>query len=76
MGGRTNHYGRISLRYADYDLKPYSRDGIGTDWPITYDEIAPYYDKAEKFIGVTGSQRRDSQRAGREVSAVSSAARA
>ncbi len=56
VGGRTNHYGRISLRYADYDLKPYTRDGVGTDWPITYDEIAPYYDKAEKFIGVTGSR--------------------
>ena len=55
VGGRTNHYGRISLRYADYDLKPYTRDGVGTDWPISYDEIAPYYDKAEKFIGVTGS---------------------
>ena len=37
-------------------MKPYSRDGIGTDWPITYDEIAPYYDKAEAFIGVTGSK--------------------
>lgn len=56
VGGRTNHYGRISLRYADYDLKPYSRDGIGTDWPITYDELSPYYDKAESFIGVTGSK--------------------
>lgn len=56
VGGRTNHYGRISLRYADYDLKPYTRDGIGTDWPISYDEIAPYYDKAEAFIGVTGSR--------------------
>ena len=56
VGGRTNHYGRISLRYADYDFKPYSRDGIGTDWPISYDDIAPYYDKAERFIGVTGSK--------------------
>lgn len=56
VGGRTNHYGRISLRYADYDLKSYSRDGIGTDWPISYDEISPYYDKAEAFIGVTGSK--------------------
>ena len=56
VGGRTNHYGRISLRYADYDLKPYSRDGIGTDWPISYDDISPYYDKAEAFIGVTGSK--------------------
>jgi choline dehydrogenase-like flavoprotein len=56
VGGRTNHYGRISLRYADYDLKPYTRDGVGTDWPISYEDIAPYYDKTEKFIGVTGSK--------------------
>src|SRR5450432_3638289 len=55
-GGRTNHYGRISLRFADYDFAPYSRDGLGTDWPITYDEISPYYDKVESFIGVTGSK--------------------
>jgi choline dehydrogenase-like flavoprotein len=56
LGGRTNHYGRITLRFADYDFKPYSTDGIGDDWPITYDDIAPYYDKAEAFIGVTGSK--------------------
>jgi choline dehydrogenase-like flavoprotein len=56
VGGRTNHFGRIALRFADYDFAPYSRDGLGTDWPITYDELAPYYDKAESFIGVTGSQ--------------------
>jgi choline dehydrogenase-like flavoprotein len=55
IGGRTNHYGRISLRFADYDFKPYSTDGLGTDWPVTYDEISPYYDKAEEFIGVTGT---------------------
>jgi choline dehydrogenase-like flavoprotein len=56
VGGRTNHYGRISLRYADYDFKPYTRDGVGTDWPISYDDLSPYYDKAESFIGVTGSK--------------------
>src|SRR5258707_12913695 len=56
IGGRTNHYGRISLRFADYDFKPYSTDGLGIDWPVTYDEIAPYYDKAEGFIGVTGTK--------------------
>jgi choline dehydrogenase-like flavoprotein len=56
LGGRTNHYGRITLRFADYDFKPYSRDGLGTDWPISYEDIAPYYDKAEAFIGVTGSK--------------------
>jgi choline dehydrogenase-like flavoprotein len=56
VGGRTNHYGRISLRYADYDFKPCTRDGVGTDWPISYDDLSPYYDKAESFIGVTGSK--------------------
>ena len=56
LGGRTNHYGRISLRFSDYDFKPYSTDGLGDDWPVTYDEIAPYYDKAEGFIGVTGTK--------------------
>jgi choline dehydrogenase-like flavoprotein len=56
VGGRTNHYGRISLRFADYDFKPYSRDGLGADWPISYEDLAPYYDKAEAFIGVTGSK--------------------
>jgi choline dehydrogenase-like flavoprotein len=55
LGGRTNHYGRISLRMGPYDFKPYSRDGKGFDWPITYDELAPYYDKAEQLIGVFGS---------------------
>lgn len=56
VGGRTNHYGRITLRFADYDFKPYSTDGLGWDWPITYDDIAPYYDKAERFIGVCGTR--------------------
>ena len=56
IGGRTNHYGRISLRFSDYDFKPYSTDGLGTDWPVTYEEIAPYYDKAEGFMGVTGTK--------------------
>jgi choline dehydrogenase-like flavoprotein len=55
LGGRTNHYGRISLRMGPYDFKPYSRDGKGFDWPITYDDLAPYYDKAESLIGVFGT---------------------
>src|SRR6202050_4896956 len=55
LGGRTNHYGRISLRMGPYDFKPYSRDGRGFDWPITYDDLAPYYDKAEELIGVFGT---------------------
>ncbi|MGE0552325.1 MAG: GMC family oxidoreductase [Gemmatimonadales bacterium] len=55
LGGRTNHWGRISLRMGPYDFKPYSRDGIGFDWPIGYDDLAPYYDKTEALIGVYGS---------------------
>ena len=55
LGGRTNHYGRVTLRMSDYDFKPKSTDGLGFDWPIAYDDLAPYYDKAERFIGVTGT---------------------
>jgi choline dehydrogenase-like flavoprotein len=54
LGGRTNHYGRITLRFADYDFQPI--DGLSDPWPVTYDEIAPWYDKAEAFIGVTGTK--------------------
>jgi choline dehydrogenase-like flavoprotein len=54
LGGRTNHWGRIALRNGPYDFKPYSRDGLGFDWPIGYDDIAPYYDKVEMLIGVYG----------------------
>ncbi|WP_310571055.1 GMC family oxidoreductase [Gemmatimonas sp.] len=54
LGGRTNHWGRISLRMGPYDFKPKSRDGLGADWPMTYDTMAPYYDKTELLIGVYG----------------------
>jgi len=55
MGGRTNHWGRISLRNGDYDFKPRSRDGLGFDWPVTYADIEPYYTKVEMLIGVYGT---------------------
>ena len=55
LGGRTNHWGRISLRMGPYDFKPHSRDGLGFDWPMTYEDMAPYYDKTERLIGVYGS---------------------
>ena len=56
LGGRTNHYGRYSLRFADYDFKPRSRDGLGWDWPLSYEDVSPYYDKAESFIGLVGTR--------------------
>lgn len=55
MGGRTNHWGRISLRNGPYDFKPRTRDGLGFDWPMNYEDLAPYYDKVEMLIGVYGS---------------------
>jgi choline dehydrogenase-like flavoprotein len=55
VGGRTNHWGRISLRFGPNDFKHKSIDGLGDDWPINYDDVKPYYDKIDKLIGVFGS---------------------
>jgi choline dehydrogenase-like flavoprotein len=55
LGGRTNHWGRLSFRMGPYDFKPRKRDGLGIDWPISYKDLAPYYDKVEALIGVYGS---------------------
>ncbi len=56
VGGRTNHWGRIALRFAEVDFKCRSNDGAGDDWPITYQELAPYYEKVESYIGVFGTR--------------------
>jgi len=55
VGGRTNHWGRISLRFGPDDFKAKSRDGLGDDWPIGYSDVAPYYDRIDKLIGVFGN---------------------
>jgi choline dehydrogenase-like flavoprotein len=55
LGGRTNHYGRVSLRFGPYDFKARDRDGLGDNWPISYDDIAPYYDKVDELVGIFGS---------------------
>ena len=55
LGGRTNHWGRISLRFGPKDFKRRSIDGLGDDWPIGYEDVAPYYDKVDKLIGLFGS---------------------
>jgi choline dehydrogenase-like flavoprotein len=56
VGGRTNHWGRIALRFSPVDFKSKTRDGLGEDWPIGYEDIAPYYDKVESYIGVFGTR--------------------
>ena len=55
LGGRTNHWGRISLRFGPDDFKGKSKDGLGDDWPIAYDDVAPYYDRIDRLIGLFGS---------------------
>ena len=54
LGGRTNHWGRISLRFGPDDFRRKSLDGLGDDWPITYDDMKPYYDEVDKLVGVFG----------------------
>jgi choline dehydrogenase-like flavoprotein len=54
LGGKTNVWGRLALRLSDYDFKAASRDGYGTDWPISYDDIAPYYDRVDRYLGISG----------------------
>jgi choline dehydrogenase-like flavoprotein len=53
-GGKTNTWGRVSLRYAEIDFKSAERDGWEIPWPISYRDVAPYYDKVEELIGVCG----------------------
>ncbi len=56
VGGRTNHWGRISLRFGPYDFKRKSRDGLGDDWPIAYEDVAPWYDRVDRLVGIFGSK--------------------
>jgi choline dehydrogenase-like flavoprotein len=56
LGGRLNTYGRVCMRFSDYDFKAKSFDGQGFDWPIEYKDLKPYYDKVEKFIGIIGDK--------------------
>jgi choline dehydrogenase-like flavoprotein len=54
-GGRTNVWGRVSLRFSDWDFKATSHDGYGEDWPLGYKDVEPYYDLVERYVGITGS---------------------
>lgn len=56
VGGKTFCWARESYRYSDNEFKAASHDGYGEDWPISYNELKPYYDLVENFIGVSGSR--------------------
>lgn len=55
LGGRTNHWGRISLRFGPDDFRRRSLDGLGDDWPIGYHDLKPFYDQVDRLIGLFGS---------------------
>ena len=55
LGGRSLTWGRQSYRWSDYDFDANRRDGHGTDWPLRYEDIAPWYDKVEDFVGIAGA---------------------
>lgn len=59
VGGTTWHWAAFAWRYLPNDMKLYTNYGIGRDWPISYDELEPYYTKAEYAIGVAGNDTQD-----------------
>jgi choline dehydrogenase-like flavoprotein len=56
VGGRSLMWGRQTYRWSDLDFEANAKDGIGTDWPVRYKDIAPWYDHVEKFAGISGSK--------------------
>ncbi len=54
LGGKTNIWGRLALRMGDLDFKAKSHDGVGEDWPIGYADVAPYYDRVDRLLGISG----------------------
>jgi choline dehydrogenase-like flavoprotein len=54
VGGKTNIWGRLALRLSDYDFKAKDHDGYGENWPISYSDVAPYYDKVDRYLGISG----------------------
>lgn len=55
VGGRSLLWGRASFRLAPHDFEANKLDGHGVDWPVRYDDIAPWYDRVEKFVGIAGN---------------------
>ncbi len=65
LGGKTNMWGRVSLRFSEMDLKGKTQDGFGEDWPIGYADISPYYDKVDTLLGISGTKEGIPHRRGR-----------
>jgi choline dehydrogenase-like flavoprotein len=59
LGGRSLVWGRHSYRLSDVDFKAASRDGYDVDWPISYADLAPYYDLVERYVGISGAAEKN-----------------
>lgn len=57
VGGGTTHFTGVFLRFHPSDFNTYSTDGVGMDWPLTYNDLAPYYDAIEREIAVSGPRQ-------------------
>lgn len=58
LGGRSMSWGRQSYRLSPLDMKAKSHDGYGDDWPVTYEELVPYYEEVERYVGITGMEEK------------------
>jgi choline dehydrogenase-like flavoprotein len=56
LGGKTNIWGRLALRLSDFDFKAKSHDGYGEDWPLSYADVEPYYDRVDRYLGISGQK--------------------
>jgi len=56
LGGKSLTWGRIALRFSDLDFEANAREGVAIDWPIRYRDLAPWYDRAERFVGIAGTK--------------------
>jgi choline dehydrogenase-like flavoprotein len=57
-GGRSLQWGRQSYRLSNFDFQAKSHDGYGDDWPFSYEDLVPYYEKVERFVGISGREER------------------
>ena len=58
LGGKTNFWGRVAIRYGPLQFQAASRDGFDIDWPFGYEELKPYYDKVDVLLGRLGDEGR------------------
>lgn len=56
VGGKTNCWGAAAARWGPLEFKPYSYDGVGVDWPVSYEEMDPWYTRVERLVGVSGEK--------------------